>query len=152
MSKQDIEGLTSETYKVPKGEEGVYHCLIEVVEFNKKTGKKETRPRIQKFGKKIFESVVYDSLLKQGYTITILYNPTEYLKERMAKANQSAADKAKAEKERFDAAVDKAVQAKLDVAVADAVAKAMQAQNAGNADQGDGDGSESGKRGRKANN
>lgn len=150
MEKQDIEGLTSKTYNVPKGEEGVYHCLIEVVEYNKKTGKKVTRPRIQKFGKKIFESVVYDSLLKQGYTVTILYNPTEYLKERMAKANQSAADKAKAEKERFDAAVDKAVQERLDKAVADAVAKAM--QNAGNVNQGDGDGSESGKRGRKANN
>lgn len=105
MSKQDIEGLTSETYKVPKGEEGVYHCLIEVVEFNKKTGKKETRPRIQKFGKKIFESVVYDSLLKQGYTITVLYNPTEYLKERMAKAQQSTAARKQAEKEAMKAEI-----------------------------------------------
>lgn len=111
MSATDIEGLTSKNYKVPQGEENVYHCKVEIVEFNKKTGKKMSRPRIQKFGKKIFESVVYDSLLKQGYTVEVLYNPTEYLKQRMAQGKTNAAEQKKAEKEKMKAEIIAELQA-----------------------------------------
>lgn len=61
-------------YVVPKGEEKLFHCKIEVVRFNPNTGERLSRPRIQKFGQKIFE-LVLPKLREQGYTIEILHNP-----------------------------------------------------------------------------
>ena len=108
-----IEKLTAENYIVPTGEEKDYHAVIEVVQFDPKTGKRISRPRVQKFGKKIFEAHVADSLRKQGYTVTILHDPNVWLKEQAAKreqaAKEAAAAKAKADQEKFDAAVAAAV-------------------------------------------
>ena len=108
-----IEKLTPDNYIVPKGEEKDYHAVIEVVQFDPKTGKRISRPRVQKFGKKIFEAHVSDSLRKQGYTVTILHDPNVWMKEQAAKAEQQAKEqaeaKAKAEQEKFDAAVAAAV-------------------------------------------
>ena len=117
-----IEKLTPENYIVPKGEEKDYHAVIEVVQFDPKTGKRISRPRVQKFGKKIFEAHVSDSLRKQGYTVTILHDPNVWLKEQAAKAEQQA-------KEQAEAKV-KAEQEKFDAAVAAAVAKALAEQKA----------------------
>lgn len=117
----EIEKLTPENYIVPKGEERSYHCIIEVVQFDSKTGKKVSRPRIQKFGKKMFEAHIYSSLKKQGYSVTILHDPNDWIKkneeEKAKKAKELAEAKAKAEKEAFE----KAVQAE--------VAKQLAAQN-----------------------
>lgn len=108
-----IEKLTAENYIVPTGEEKDYHAVIEVVQYDSKTGKRISRPRVQKFTKKIFEAHVADSLRKQGYTVTILHDPNVWLKEQAAKAEQQAKEqeeaKAKAEQEKFDAAVAAAV-------------------------------------------
>ena len=108
-----IEKLTAENYIVPTGEEMAYHAVIEVKQFDPKTGNRLSKPRVQKFGKKIFEAHVADSLRKQGYTVTILHDPNVWIKEQQAKAAAKAkADaeaKAKAEQERFDAAVRAAV-------------------------------------------
>ena len=108
-----IENLTPENYIVPKGEEMSYHAVIEVVQFDPKTGKKLSKPRVQKFGKKMFEAHVGDSLRKQGYTITVLHDPNVWIKEQQAvaaaKAKEQAEAKAKAEQEKFDAAVAAAV-------------------------------------------
>lgn len=112
-----IEKLTADNYIVPKGEEKDYHAVIEVVQFDPKTGKRISRPRVQKFGKKIFEAHVLNSLRKQGYTVTILHDPNAWLKEQAEKAEQQAKEqaeaKAKAEQERFDAAVAAAVAKEL---------------------------------------
>lgn len=127
-----IEKLTADNYIVPKGEEKDYHAVIEVVQFDQKTGKRISQPRVQKFGKKIFEAHVLNSLRKQGYTVTILHDPNVWLKEQAAKAEQAKAEaeqaKAQAEQEKFDAAVDKAVSERVDAAVAAAVAKALAEQ------------------------
>lgn len=108
-----IEKLTAENYIVPKGEEKDYHAVIEVVQYDPRTGKKLSRPRVQKFSKKIFETHVAESLKKQGYTVTILHDPNAWLKEQQEKAAQKKAEaeaaKAKAEQEKFDAAVKAAV-------------------------------------------
>ena len=108
-----IERLTPEIYIVPKGEEKSYHAVIEVKQFDPKTGVRISRPRIQKFGKKSFESHVRESLRKQGYDILILHDPNAWIKDQQAKvAERAKADaeaKAKAEKEKFDAAVAEAV-------------------------------------------
>ena len=131
-----IEKLTPDNYIVPKGEEKDYHAIIEVRQFDPKTGNRLSKPRVQKFGKKIFEAHVGDSLRKQGYTVTILHDPNVWMKEQAAKAEQQAKEqaeaKAKAEQERFNAAVDAAVESKLDAAVAKALAeqKAQQEQAA----------------------
>lgn len=123
------EALTPETYVVPKGEEKFYHALIEVKQFDPKTGKRISRPRVQKFGKKIFDRVVRDALMKQGYEVTILHNPTEWLKaeaeRKAAGASAARAAKAKAEQEKIDAAVNAAVAKAL--AERDAAEKAKKA-------------------------
>jgi len=108
-----IEKLTPDIYVVPKGEEMSYHAVIEVVQYDPKTGKKLSKPRVQKFGKKAFETHVLNSLKKQGYTVTVLYDPNVWIKEQQAKAAQSRAAKAKAEQEKFDAAVAAAVAKEL---------------------------------------
>lgn len=119
--------LTPETYVVPKGEERYYHALIEVKQFDPKTGQRISRPRVQKFGKKIFDRVVRDALMKQGYEVTILHNPTEWIKAQAAhqaasaKAAREAKEKAEAEK----------MQAAIDAAVAKALAEREKAAKKG---------------------
>lgn len=108
-----IEKLTAENYIVPKGEEKDYHAIIEVRQFDPKTGERLSKPRVQKFGKKIFEAHVFDSLRKQGYTVTILHDPNVWLREQAEKAEQQAKEqaeaKAKEEQAKIDAAVAKAL-------------------------------------------
>lgn len=117
-----IEQLTPENYLVPKGEERFYHCLIEVKQFSRTTGAKLSRPRVQKFNRKMFERVVRDNLTKAGWTITILWNPTQWLKDNaQAVAAKKAASKAAKEAE---------IQSRIDDAVAKAVAEALAAQKA----------------------
>ena len=119
-----IDKITPDNYIVPKGEEMSYHAVIEVVQFDTKTGKKLSKPRIQKFGKKTFESSVRASLQKQGFSVTILHDPNQWIAEQReqaaAKAKADAEVKEKAEKEKFDAAVAAAVA----IALAEQQAKA----------------------------
>lgn len=121
--------LTPDNYIVPKGEEKAYHVVIEVRQFDQKTGARISKPRVQKFGKKAFENGIAESLRKQGYDLLILHNPNEWIHmqkaEAAARAKAKAEADAQAEKERFDKAVNEAVNAKLDAAVAAAVAKAL---------------------------
>lgn len=119
-----IEKLTSDNYIVPKGEEMSYHAVIEVVQFDTKTGKRVSKPRVQKFEKKIFETHVWASLKKQGYTITILHDPNEWIKAEQAKAIEVAKQQAAAQAEAEQAKAE-AEQAKFDAAVAAAVAKEL---------------------------
>lgn len=113
----DLSKLTPANYKVPKGEELYYHCLIEVKAFNQKTGQKLSEPRVQKFGRKAFEQFIYDNLLMQGYTVTILHNPGEYLAKKASEAENAAKEKAeqelKAKDEAFKKAVDEEVARRL---------------------------------------
>ncbi len=85
-------------YIVPSNEQHLYHCIIEVRKFDSETGKRLSVPRIQKFGKKTFENLVSDALKKQGYTITVLHDPNEYIKAQ-ADAKSAADAKAKADAE-----------------------------------------------------
>ena len=112
-----IERLTPDNYIVPKGEERAYHAVIEVKQFDPKTGKRISTPRVQKFGKKAFESHIADSLRKQGYEILILHDPNAWIKDQQAKAAElakaEAEAKKKAEQERFEAAVAERVAIEL---------------------------------------
>lgn len=93
-----IIDVTPENYIVPDNEKHLYHCVIEIKKFDSETGKRLSIPRIQKFGKKGYENSIADNLKKQGYTITVLHDPNEYLK-----AKAEADEKAKAEKAKADA-------------------------------------------------
>lgn len=136
-----IERLTPDNYIVPKGEERAYHAVIEVKQFDPKTGKRISTPRVQKFGKKAFESHIANSLRKQGYEILILHDPNAWIKDQQAKA----AELAKAEAE----AKEKAEQEKFDAAVAAAVAKALADREKANEQEQDPEQGEPAKRGRK---
>ena len=102
-----ITDVTPENYIVPSNEQHLYHCVIEVRKFDSETGKRLSVPRIQKFGKKSFENGILDALKKQGYTITVLHDPNEYVKAQ-AEEKAAADAKAKAEAEAKAAADAKA--------------------------------------------
>lgn len=93
-----IINVTPENYIVPDNEKHLYHCVIEIKKFDSETGKRLSIPRIQKFGKKGYENSIAEHLKKQGYTITVLHDPNEYMK-----AKAEADEKAKAEKAKADA-------------------------------------------------
>lgn len=111
-----ILDINANNYLVPVGEERVYHVKIEVKQFDPKTGKRISMPRIQKFGQKIWQSNMRLSLRKQGYDFEILHDPSDWerenaerinaLNEARLKAQQEQAEKAKAEeRERMKAEI-----------------------------------------------
>lgn len=107
-----ITDVTPENYIVPDNEQHLYHCVIEVRKFDSETGKRLSTPRIQKFGKKGFENGVADALKKQGYTVTILHDPNEYVKAQTEEAAQRTAAQQKAAEEK--AAADAKAKAEAD--------------------------------------
>lgn len=89
--------VTPENFIVPKGEETSYHCRIEVVKFNAETGERISRPRIQVFGKKFFETFGLHNLRKMGFKVDILHDPNKWEaenKEKVAAAKRARAERA----------------------------------------------------------
>lgn len=96
--------VTAENYIVPAGEENTYHCRIEQIQFSPSTGKRLSKPLIQKFDAKMFP-MVQRNLRQQGWTIDVLYNPTEYLKaeeekKQMTREQRKAVEEQRKQKER----------------------------------------------------
>lgn len=87
--------VTPENFIVPKGEESFYHCRIEVVKFNQETGERISRPRMQVFGKKFFETFGLHNLRKMGYKVDIMHDPN--VREAANKEKIEASKRAKAE-------------------------------------------------------
>lgn len=87
--------VTPENFIVPKGEENFYHCRIEVVKFNQETGERISRPRMQVFGKKFFETFGLHNLRKMGYKVDIMHDPNVW--EAANKEKIEANKRAKAE-------------------------------------------------------
>lgn len=82
-----IVEVTPENYIVPRGEEGTYHCCIEQKQFDQRSGKRLSKPRIQKFDAKMYPSIVRN-LRQQGWDIVVLHDPTDYLQEQEAKRQE----------------------------------------------------------------
>jgi hypothetical protein len=82
-----IVEVTAENYIVPRGEEGTYHCRIEQKQFDQRSGKRLSKPRIQKFDAKMYPSIIRN-LRQQGWDIEVLYDPTDFLKEQEAKRQE----------------------------------------------------------------
>ena len=91
-----IIDVTPENYIVPDNEKHLYHCVIEIKKFDSETGKRLSIPRIQKFGKKGYENSIAEHLKKQGYTITVLHDPNEYMKAKAEADENNAGFTAKA--------------------------------------------------------
>ena len=84
--------VTPENYIVPKGEEGVYHCRIEPKSFNASTGERQSRPRIQKFEPKMWP-MLSRNLKLQGWTVEVMHDPTEWIKQQEEKAAMTEAER-----------------------------------------------------------
>lgn len=108
--------VTPENFIVPKGEENCYHCRIEVVKFHGETGERLSKPRIQVFGKKYFETFGLHDLRTLGFRVDILHDPNvweaankekiEANKRAKAEAGAKAAAEAKAaEREQMKAEI-----------------------------------------------
>lgn len=102
-----ITEVTPENYIVSDGEQGDYHCIIEIKQFDPKTGRRLSKPRVQKFDVKVWQTGIERNLRQQGYDVTVLHNPTDWLREQEEKLKQTAAQRAeaarKAEEKRKDA-------------------------------------------------
>lgn len=125
LTKTEVQGkykdlpildVTAANFIVPKGEEHLYHCRIEVKKFNAETGERLSQPRMQVFGKKFFETFGLHNLRQQGYTVDILHDPNTWLEAnkeilaKIAKEKETARLKAiedakKAEKEAMKAEI-----------------------------------------------
>ena len=110
----EIIDVTPENYIVPDNEKHLYHCVIEIKKFDSETGKRLSIPRIQKFGKKGYENSIAENLKKQGYTITVLHDPNEYVKAQAEEkaARTAAQQKAAEEKAAADAKAKAEAEAK----------------------------------------
>lgn len=101
--------VTPENFIVPQGQEGSYHCRIEVVKFNSETGERISKPRLQVFGRKFFESFGLHNLKKMGYKVDILHDPKKWEAENSAKIEakkkELAEEAKKAEKEKLKAEI-----------------------------------------------
>ena len=91
--------VTPENFIVPQGQEGSYHCRIEVVKFNSETGERISKPRLQVFGRKFFESFGLHNLKKMGYKVDILHDPKKWEAENAAKIEQKKKELAEAAKQ-----------------------------------------------------
>src|SRR5690606_3708736 len=93
-----IEEVTKDNYIVPAGEEKVFHARIEDKKFDSNTGKRQSIPRIQKFGSKSFNTILAN-LKKQGYTVDILHDPSTFLAEQKKQQAEQAAERVQKVKE-----------------------------------------------------
>ena len=114
MKDVDILNVTPENYIVPENEKHIYHCKIELRKFNAETGQRLSRPRIQKFGKKIYEKNIAKNLEKQGYTIDVLWNPNQHLAEMAEQKKQSAEKMKDALVARIQQKIESAVEAAME--------------------------------------
>jgi hypothetical protein len=118
-----IFDVTPENYIVPDNEKHLFHCVIEIKKFDSETGKRLSIPRIQKFGKKGYENSIAEHLKKQGYTITVLHDPNEYMKEQAEAESVARAEREKAalEKAKADAKAKAEAEAKAKAAEKEAL-------------------------------
>lgn len=87
-----LSEVTEANYIVPQREERHWHVLQEKVEFDRNTGKRLSRPALQKYDTKSYPATL-KYLKDAGYTITVLHDPVKW-------AQQHAAAKAQAEAQR----------------------------------------------------
>lgn len=98
-------------YNVPKGEERLFHVRQELVQYDPKTGRKLSKPAVNKYGMKIFLTTLRDRLAQQGYTLEILHDPRTYEAAKAEEA-KAIAEAEMSAKEAADKAAKEAAEAK----------------------------------------
>lgn len=131
-----LDSVTADNYKVPQGEEGIFHVVLEVKEFDRKTGERTSVPRVQKFGVNAFETA-FPNLKRLGYDVRVVHDPTNWLAEQAKEAEEreqhGAQYAAEAQQAAIEAALEKQrkeFEEKQQAAIEEAVANALKAQNA----------------------
>ena len=137
--KHPLDNVTAENYNGPQGEEGIYHVVLEVKEFDRKTGERTSVPRVQKFGVNAFETS-FPNLKRLGYDVRVVYDPTSWLEEQAKEAEEREQHGAQYAAEAQKAAIEEALEKqrkefeeKQQAAIEKAVAEALKAQNAAGA-------------------
>ena len=82
-----ISEIDAENYIVGENDKAFYHVKIEQKQFDPKSGKRRSIPRIQMFGAKEWNNV-RPQLKKQDYDIEVLYDPTEFNAEQEVKKSE----------------------------------------------------------------
>ena len=82
--------ITPEQYAVRADEQHLYHCRIELEQFDPKSGKRLSNPSLQKFNAKEVGGGMLSRLAKQGYTVDVLYSPEELNRKLMADKDTAA--------------------------------------------------------------
>ena len=104
-----LSEVTPANYICPQREERFWHVIQEKKEFDRNTGKRLSRPTLQKYDMKCYAQTK-KYLTDAGYTITVLHDPTEWVrKQGEAKAN---AQRIKSEQQAKAAATAKAAERK----------------------------------------
>lgn len=108
-----LSDVTAANYIVPQGEERHWHVIQEKVEYDRQTGKKLSRPVLQKYDTKSYPTTA-KYLRDAGFTITVLHDPIAFANKVAAartdeqrKIAATKAAKAKAEAEALKAAAEK---------------------------------------------
>lgn len=81
--------VTTENYIVPKGEESLYHVVQEMRQFDPKTGKRLSRPVLQKYDAKVWAKQK-KALLSWGYDLVIVHDPAEFIRKRDEEMQRAA--------------------------------------------------------------
>ena len=97
-----ITEVTPENYIVPAGEEMQYHVIQEIKRFDASSGKRLSRPRVQKYGYKEYNTLIRN-IKSLGYDIIVLHDPTEYIKQREEEIAATKERAAQTRKQRTDA-------------------------------------------------
>ncbi len=110
-----ISQVTRENYIVDEKERDTYHVMMEIVRYSPSDGRRLSQSSIQKFDAKIYKSIMERHLKLMGYTVTVLYDPTEYLQKveddarRRREALNAPRKSAEEQKQEFESAVRAAV-------------------------------------------
>ena len=110
-----LSEVTAANYLVPHNEVGFWHVLQEKVEYDRQTGKRLSRPVLQKYDTKSYPQTL-KYLRDAGYTITVLHDPEAWAKaqsEAKAQAQTVAAAKSAAAKKAAEKAEQAALKAEL---------------------------------------
>ena len=104
-----LSEVTAANYIVPSKEVRFWHVLQEKVEFDRNTGKRLSRPVLQKYDKKAFPAT-QKYLKDAGYTITVLHDPVTWERTNAAAIaeNQRKVAAVKAAQEKRKAADERA--------------------------------------------
>lgn len=127
----------AENYQVQEGTEHLYHVALWMEEYDRETGKPVHTPTTDVFGVQTFERNV-SNFKKLGYTLKVLHDPREFLKNQAeqaaARAEQEKQNEIEQALQRQREEFEKTRQADIE----QAVAKALADERAKQSEQGEG--------------